>query len=72
MGASLETQLEVGRVRGHVLEPGDDGYDDAGRIWNAMVDKRPAVIVRCRGAADVIRAVNHALFRMNMNVAPGR
>lgn len=49
-----------GMIRGEVLQPGDDDYDDARSVWNAMVDKRPRSIVRCRGTADVIRAVNHA------------
>ncbi|PTN49019.1 FAD-linked oxidase, partial [Achromobacter xylosoxidans] len=44
-------------ARGQVLCPGDPGYDDARKIWNAMIDRRPAVIFRCAGAADVRRAV---------------
>jgi FAD/FMN-containing dehydrogenase len=48
-------------VRGDVVTPADDGYDEAHRIWNATHDeRRPAVIVRCTGAADVIAAVGFA------------
>lgn len=45
------------RVRGDVMFPGREGYDDARRLWNGMVDVRPAVIVRCSGVADVMAAV---------------
>ena len=48
------------RLRGDVLCPGDDGYDDARSVWNAMIDKRPGLIVRCAGVADVINSVNLA------------
>ena len=47
-------------LRGQLIRPGDDGYDDARKIWNGMFDKRPGVIARCTGAADVISAVNFA------------
>jgi FAD/FMN-containing dehydrogenase len=48
-------------VHGAVFAPGDEGYDEACRVWNGMHDgKRPALIVRCRGAADVIAAVGFA------------
>jgi FAD/FMN-containing dehydrogenase len=49
-----------GKVRGTVALPGEDGYDAARTIWNAMVDRRPALVVRCLGAADVIHAVKLA------------
>ena len=47
-------------VRGPVLRPGDQGYDDARAIWNGLIDRRPALIVQCTGAADVVDAVNFA------------
>jgi len=47
-------------LRGQLLRPGETGYDTARTIWNAMVDKRPAMIARCAGVADVIRSVNFA------------
>lgn len=48
------------QLRGDVLQPDDDGYDEARMVWNGMIDKEPAVIAQCRGAADVIAAVNFA------------
>ena len=44
-------------LRGSVLLPGDPGYDQARTVWNAMIDKRPGLILRCAGAADVLRAI---------------
>ena len=44
-------------VEGQILLPNEDGYDQTRRVWNAMVDKRPAVIARCAGTADVAAAV---------------
>ena len=49
-----------GSLRGEVLRPGDDGYDEARTVWNAMIDRRPALIARCAGAADVIECVRFA------------
>src|SRR5207248_9254475 len=46
-----------GRFTGELLEPGDDGYDEARSIFNAMIDRRPRLIVRCTGAADVVAGV---------------
>jgi len=45
---------------GPILVPGDDAYDDVRVLWNGMYDRRPAMIARCTGAADVIDAVNFA------------
>jgi hypothetical protein len=47
-------------LRGPLLHPSDAGYDDSRKVWNGMIDRHPAVIVRCAGAADVITAVNFA------------
>jgi hypothetical protein len=43
-----------------VLGAADAGYDDARKVWNGMIDKRPGLIVRCLGVGDVIEAVNFA------------
>jgi FAD/FMN-containing dehydrogenase len=44
-------------LTGPVLGPDDSGYDDARRLWNAHIDRRPGVIARCQSAADVSKAV---------------
>jgi FAD/FMN-containing dehydrogenase len=53
-------QSLVAQTRGPVLRPGDEGYDEARSIWNALIDRKPALIVQCSGAADVVDAVNFA------------
>ena len=45
-------------MRGSILMPASDEYDEARRIWNGMIDRRPAIIARCAGTADVVDAVN--------------
>ncbi len=47
-------------LRGALLWPGEAGYDEARKVWNGMIDKRPALIARCAGVADVIHCVNFA------------
>jgi hypothetical protein len=47
-------------LHGRLFRSGDEGYDDARKIFNRMIDKRPALIVRCAGVGDVIAAVNFA------------
>jgi FAD binding domain len=46
-----------GRFAGDLLEPGDDGYEEARSLFNAMIDRRPRLIVRCTGAADVVAGI---------------
>jgi FAD/FMN-containing dehydrogenase len=45
---------------GSVLRPDDAGYDEARKIWNGMIDRRPAAIARCMGTDDVIAALSFA------------
>jgi FAD/FMN-containing dehydrogenase len=45
-------------LRGQLLLAGDEGYETARRVWNGSFNRRPALIVRCAGAADVVQAVN--------------
>ena len=52
-------ELETG-FRGELLHRGDPGYDDERRIWNGSIDRRPLVIARCAGVADVVAAVRFA------------
>jgi FAD/FMN-containing dehydrogenase len=51
------TEFESG-LRGRVIYPDQHGYDQAREIWNGIFDKKPAVVVRCVGTGDVVRAVN--------------
>jgi FAD/FMN-containing dehydrogenase len=57
-----EARVEAFRtsLRGELLRPGDEGYDAARMVHNGMIDKHPALIARCAGAADVRRAVAFA------------
>jgi FAD/FMN-containing dehydrogenase len=45
------------RLRGPILLPGDPAYDGSRAVWNAMIDRKPALVVKCRGIADVIACV---------------
>lgn len=57
-----QSALEVfkSKLRGELLIPTDTGYDMARTVWNAMIDKRPALIARCAGVTDVITCINFA------------
>lgn len=46
------------QLRGELIQPGDSTYDEARKVYNGMIDKRPALIARCVDVADVISAVN--------------
>lgn len=48
------------QLRGELLSKGDTDYESARKVWNGTIDKHPALIVRCRGVADVMAAVNFA------------
>ena len=48
------------RLRGQVLVPSDPGYEESRTVWNAMIDRKPAIVTRCLGTADVIECVRFA------------
>ncbi len=62
MNIPSETDIESlnGDFQGHVLRPADADYEEARQVWNAMIDRKPAVIARCTAADDVARAVRFA------------
>src|SRR5690242_13406377 len=61
MNAQVATPLEFAeRFRGELLRPEDEGYEQARGLFNAMIDRRPALIARCTDVADVIGAVRFA------------
>src|SRR4051812_7409218 len=59
LGPATIAEFEQG-LSGRLIRPGDDAYDDARAIWNGSHDRHPALIVRCGGVADVMRAVDFA------------
>jgi FAD/FMN-containing dehydrogenase len=58
-------------MQGPVLAPADEGYDDARKVWNAAIDRRPAVIVECTSAGDVAAAVRGRSEGMEIAVRGG-
>ena len=48
------------KLRGPILLPEDPGYQDSRTVWNAMIDRRPGMVVRCVGTSDVIAAIQFA------------
>lgn len=61
---TVVSSVEVNALRpnflGELIQPGDASYDEARKIWNGQIDRRPGVVARCRGVADVISAVRWA------------
>jgi FAD/FMN-containing dehydrogenase len=55
--------LDVPALRGRLIRPADPAYDAARAVWNGSIDRRPAAIARCTGAADVMEAVRFARER---------
>ena len=53
---------------GKILRPADPGYDEARRVHNGLIDKRPALIARCLGVADIVDAL-HAARSAGLEVA---
>jgi FAD/FMN-containing dehydrogenase len=53
---------------GRLLLPGDDGYETARRVHNGMIDRRPSIIARCSGTADVVHALDFAI-RHDLGIA---
>ena len=49
-----------GKIKGRIVFPEDSDYDEIRKIWNAMIDRRPALIVRCAGAEDIQNAIGFA------------
>src|SRR5438128_6581885 len=54
----LDSSTLKASLRGELIQPGDEGYEAARKVYNGMIDKRPALIARCADVADVIAAVN--------------
>jgi FAD/FMN-containing dehydrogenase len=59
LGEATLAELEQG-LHGRLIRPGDADYDEARVTWNGAHDRRPALIVRCAGVSDVVRAVDFA------------
>jgi len=57
---SRATEELKGAIKGNVLVPGQAAYEEARQIWNAMIDRRPAVVVQCARADDVPAVIRFA------------
>jgi len=64
IGTTAEVDHRVGALRavhrGPVLAPGDPGFEDSRTVWNAMIDRKPAIVARCLGTSDVQTCVRFA------------
>jgi len=58
--AAIQIEQLRSSVRGAIVQPGDAAYESARMVYNRMIDKRPAIIVRCDDVADVIATVDYA------------
>ena len=56
----LDLALLQRGFQGELIEPTDAGFDSARRVWNAMIDRRPALIARCTTVGDVAAAIRFA------------
>jgi hypothetical protein len=78
MSLLLPSSPSIHRFTGTLIGPDDDGYESARRVYNAMVDRRPALIARCESVSDVAAALAHArahgmevAVRAGAHAAPG-
>lgn len=62
-GDAMDVKELRTRFRGVLLRPGEEGFDEARRIWNGAIDRRPDLIARCAGTDDVVEAVRFARER---------
>ena len=60
MAVASNVEQLSGSLRGQLIQPSDPEYEDARRVYNGMIDRRPRLVARCADAADVIAAVNFA------------
>src|SRR6185312_8305366 len=67
-GAVEQVAEEIGDFHGEAIGPSHAGYDSARAVFNGMFDRKPALIARCTGVADVVAAVNFARER-DMEIA---
>jgi FAD/FMN-containing dehydrogenase len=75
-GASIELEEEAledlaSDLRGEIIRPDDESYEQARKVWNGMIDRYPALIVRCADTDDVVRAVRFARQRNLLTAVRG-